>query len=935
MSKGQAPVTSRKLIEVALPLEAINRESAKEKSVRHGHPSTLHLWWARRPAAAARAFLFAQLVDDPSSDPSLNEDQQRSERERLHRLMERLAVWDNTKDESLIAQARAEILRSTGGQLPEILDPFAGGGTIPLEAQRLGLEAHASDLNPVAVLINKALIQLPSSFYHKPPVHPGQRERLSYRNAEGIAEDVGHYGQWMLETADRTLSTHYPLAVLPDGTQAPVVAWIWARTLRCPNPACKRETPMVRSWQVGRKSGNEHYVLATASTQAQAARDSQMQYEVISGIAPEGLPGIVRNGTTCVRCNSPISAKKIREISQAQGLGEDLIAIVADGGRRRVYLSPTDAQIDHARIEAPCDVPDQTVPTPNHDVDRLPMYGMPSWSDSFTNRQLNTISTLCRLIPEVRAKVLDDALAHLGDDARVDNGRADACAEYADCIATYLAFAVSKATARNNTLCTWETGMDRLRGSFQRQAIAMTWDFAEANPLTASGGGLIATIRSEVEVLSALHAGPRGLVEHKDALTVDFAGAAINTDPPYYDNISYADISDFFYVWLRMSLRSIYPDLFATLTTPKHEELVASAPRRGGKDLAKLHFEEGFKRVFHNALVTSPNRYPMVVYYAFKQSDSGPTGDASTGWETLLHGMISSGWEITSTWPVRSELPSRMIASGTNALASSIVLSLRPRQCDAESIDRRTFVRLLRGELPAALRRLQEGSIAPVDLPQAAIGPGMSVYSRYVRVSNADGTAMGVREALALINEVLDEVLSEQEGDFDATSRFALAWYRQHGYEPGSFGDADNLARARNTSVATMDRDEILVSRAGKVQLVGPAALKPGYDVAADDHTSNWEALHYTLRALETDGIAPAGRFLAEAVARPDEAVDADRVKELAHLLFRIADDNKWAKDALAFNALVTSWPDILAASREVEVDTSDQGSFGFDEEED
>jgi putative DNA methylase len=558
-------------------------------------------------------------------------------------------------------------------------------------------------------------------------------------------------------------------------------------------------------------------------------------------------------------------------------------------------------------------MPDHSVSPSTHQS--IKIYGFDRWTDLFTNRQLTALATFSDLVSEARDRVLRDG----------------GTAAYADAVATYLGFSVSKALARNNTMCGWESGMDRLRGSFQRQAIPMTWDFAEANPLNSAGGGILAVVQSEVEVLEALVGREPGTVSQADASSRNYE-ALISTDPPYYDNIGYSDLSDFFYVWLRRSLRTIYPDLLSTLLVPKAEELVANRHRHDGKTGAQEFFEAGFSRVFARARETARSDYPITVWYAFKQSESDGLGEASTGWETLLEGMVRNGWEITSTWPSRSEMASRMIGSGANALASSIVLSLRPRPENAQTTDRRGFIAALEAELPDALRKLQQGQIAPVDLPQAAIGPGMAVFSRYSAVLDADGSKMTVRAALTRINEILDQVLNEQEGDFDATSRFAIAWYRQYGYGVGKFGDADNLARARNTSVDAMDRDEILTSRAGNVQLTKPADLPWDYDVLKDLHTSNWEALHHLIKVLERDGIAPAGHFLQSALARPDGAIDADLVKELAHLLFRIAEGNSWTKDALNFNTLVTSWPEILDVARSVRKPAASQGAFDFDD---
>ena len=460
----------------------------------------------------------------------------------------------------------------------------------------------------------------------------------------------------------------------------------------------------------------------------------------------------------------------------------------------------------------------------------------------------------------------------------------------------------------------------------------MSWDFAESNTFAKSSGTWRESYEHVARVLERLPSSGSGHVRQQDAVVAVAGHAVLSTDPPYYDNIGYSDLSDYFYVWLRRSLRVIHPDLLSTLLVPKAEELVANPYRHGGKDGAGEFFEDGFRQVFARARESALSNYPITVYYAFKQSDTSEDGTASTGWETLLEGMIRSGWEITATWPMRSELSNRMLASGTNALASSIGLALRPRPEDAPSIDRRGFLATLRSELPTALRALQQGAIQPVDLPQAAIGPGMAVFSRYSRVMESDGSSMSVRSALARINEILDEVLSEQEGDFDPTTRFALAWYRQHGYATGRFGDADNIARARNTAVEALARDGLLTSTAGKVTLLKPAEYPADYDVLRDEHTSSWEALHHAIRLLETEGVGAAAAFLAAASTRPDGAVEADMVKELAYLLYSIAEKNGWTADAISFNSLATTWPDIVAAAPSGQPHAV-QPSFDFEEE--
>ncbi|MEL4506019.1 DUF1156 domain-containing protein [Luteococcus sp. H138] len=923
----------RKLIEVSLPLEAINRESAREKSIRHGHPSTLHLWWARRPLAAARAVLFAQLVDDPSSDDTLTEEKQRIERDRLHRMIEQLVVWENTCDEKLLEAAHQEILKSTNGNPPPILDPFAGGGTIPLEAQRLGLEAHASDLNPVAVLINKALIEIPPKFKDQPPVFPGLADtRNSWKGAEGLAADVRAYGDWMRDQAQQRIGHLYPKATLPDGTTANVIAWIWARTVTCPNPACRAETPLTRSWWLGKKKGKEAHI---APNVVHSQSGTHITFAVVDGppvnpaVADAGTVG--RTGATCVACSTGIPLQYIKEQGRERALGTVLMAVAAEGSRRRIYLSPTADQVSAAAVPIPAHSVEGTLGYYPRDL-KAPTYGLTHFVDLFTARQLQALTTLSDLVVEARERLLSDTAHH-------SLARSRPAEEYADAIATYLAMALSRTLNKSTSINTWDSSpkMEAVRGLFARQAIPMAWDFAEANLAGGSSGDYGNDLNWVASVLERHYvtATATSTARQADAAQVLTSGVLVSTDPPYYDNIGYSDLSDFFYVWLRRSLRDVHPELLSTMLVPKAEELVANPYRHDGKDGAKRFFEDGFRQVFANAREQALRDFPITVYYAFKQSESDLTGTASSGWETLLEGMIRSGWQITATWPMRSELSNRMIASGTNALASSIVLSLRPRPEDAPMVDRRGFIKALQAELPDALRKLQQGAVAPVDLPQAAIGPGMAVFSRYSGVIEPDGSKMTVRSALARINEILDEVLNEQEGDLDPTSRFAIAWFKQHGYQSGSYGDADSLARARNTSVDVMDRDEILTSRAGKVQLLRPSDLPASYDVATDSHTSNWEAAHHIIRVLESEGINQAGVFLRQAKARADAAVDPDQVKELGHLLYRVCEAQGWTKEAISFNTLVTSWPDIVAASRDHSLQTGHaQGAFDFTDEE-
>lgn len=934
-----AKAPKRKLIEVALPLETINRESAREKSIRHGHPSTLHLWWSRKPLATARAVLFAQLVDDPSSHPDRfpTEASQRTERERLHGIIERLVVWENTGNKGLFAEAKAEILASTGAMPPPILDPFAGGGSIPLEAQRLGLEAHASDLNPVSVLINKALIEIPPKFAGRPPVFPGLADgRIgAWEGASGLSADVRAYGDWMRDEAAKRIGEHYPKARLDDGTEVTVIAWVWARTVTCPNPACGIEMPLTSKWWLVKKAGQEAWIRPIIASDPTHPSGKRVEFEVNHGRA--GAPSaddkgtVGRSGAKCIACGTAAALEYVRGEAQQGRMHARLMAIVASGFRQRVCLNPVRDHERAADVRGPEHAPDGALST-HPQYMGAPRYGMTRARDLFTNRQLLAATTFGDLVIEARERVLRDALAAGAPPGNCLESNGTDAEAYADSLATYLACALVRVAMTNSSLCRWNPVGPKVQHMFGRQAISMAWEFSEIDPFATATGSWDAAVQMAVNALALAPTTAAGEVVQRDATSALSAGLLLSTDPPYYDNVPYSDLSDFFYVWLRRSLHAIYGDFMSTMLVPKAEELVADAYRHDGKEGARTFFQDGFRRVFARARETAMADFPITVYYAFKQSDSHEDGTTSTGWETLLDGMIGSGWAITATWPMRSELTNRMRGQGSNALASSIVLALRPRPNDAPTTDRRGLIAALRDELPGALRKLQQGAIAPVDLPQAAIGPGMAVFSRYAKVIENDGSTMTVRSALARINEILDQVLNEQEGDFDSATRFAIAWYRQHGYATGKFGVADDLARARNTAVETMVRDGILTSTAGKVTLLSPSAMPEGYDVLADDSVGVWEVLHHLLTFLQRDGVPAAGAFLADVQERPDGAIDTELVKELAFLLFAIAEKNGWTQDALAFNTIATAWPEIVHAARTTQAGSGQQAAFEFEE---
>lgn len=899
----------RKLIEVALPLEAINRESAREKSIRHGHPSTLHLWWARRPLAACRAVLFASLVDDPSSLPEEfpTEDAQEKERQRLFRIIEELVKWDNSNNEEVLGRARAEIMKSTGGNPPPVLDPFCGGGSIPLEAQRLGLEAHGSDLNPVAVLITKALIEIPPKFAGRPPVNPDARKSLTHSakwtGAQGLAEDVRYYGGWIRNEAENRIGHLYSKVRLDTGREATAVAWLWTRTVQCPNPACGVHMPLVRSFALSTKKGRPISAEPIVSTDRLSIGFS-IRKEGTGD--PEGT--VNRRGARCVACDAAVPLQYVRKEGRDGRMRIQLMAVVAEGERERIYVAPSRDHSVAAAIPPPNWTPDGSLPANPRDF-KTPNYGLRTFADLFTPRQLVSLTTFSDLVIEAHARVLADAAVTFTDELA---GGEHQAAAYADAVATYLAFAVDKMADRGSTICTWFTERDSTRNTFARQAIPMTWDFAEMNPLLGGTGSFEGAVDWTAESLDGVPASRPATVEQRDAGTLSGSGYLISTDPPYYDNIGYADLSDFFYVWLRRSLGSFYPQLFSTLLVPKSQELTASPYRHDGdKERAKAFFETGLGEVFNRLGAMQDTRCPLTIYYAFKQSEDEEESVASTGWETMLEAVLSAGLSVDGTWPVRSELSNRMIGSGANALGSSIVLVCRPRRESATISTRRQFIAALKSELPQALKMLQHSNIAAVDLAQAAIGPGMAVFSRYARVVESDGTQMRVRSALQLINQALDEVLSEQESEYDADTQWAVAWFDQFGMSEAAFGEAETLSKAKNTSVAGLVESGLLRAAKGKVQLIGREQLDASWDPTTDRRLTIWEVTQHLIARLKSGG-EPAAAELLRKVGGMGEIA-----RDLAYRLYSVCERKGRTDEAIAYNSLVVAWPEITRAAAE------------------
>ena len=963
--------TPKKLIEVALPLDAINVAAAREKSIRHGHPSTLHLWWARRPLAAARAVIFAQMVNDPGYQQGggfrygVNKEKAQAERERLFKIIEDLVQWENTNNEEVLERARAEIRRSwrevcelnkahphaaelfNPDKLPAFHDPFAGGGALPLEAQRLGLESYASDLNPVAVTINKAMIEIPPRFADRAPVGPrvpGDKQgKLSedWSGAKGLAEDVRRYGAWMRAEAEKRIGPLYPrITITPEmvagsaggtgakgqfdqnstdarpdlapllGQPLTVIAWLWARTVKSPNPAFSHvDVPLASTFVLSSKAGKESYVQPVVE-------GDRYRFAVKVGAPPEAA----KNGTKlarganfrCVVSDSPIEPNYIKAEGVAGRMGAKLMAIVAEGARGRVYLAPTAEHEAIAQQAQPEWKPETALPDDPRNFWTI-SYGLTTYGDLFTPRQLVALTTFSDLVGEAITKVQADALAAgLSDDGRgLDAGGTGATA-YAQAVGVYLALAVDYAANYWSVIATPADGF--IRGTFSRQALPMTWDYAEAPPFGSTSGNWLSGIEWVSKALALLPANGAGYAQQADAQTQSAsANKLLSTDPPYYDNIGYADLSDYFYVWLRRSLKPIYPNLFATVAVPKAEELVATPYRHGGKEKAEAFFLGGMTEALHNLAQQAHPGFPVTIYYAFKQSETKDNaGTSSTGWETFLEAVLKAGFALTGTWPMRTERDARSIGIGTNALASSIILVCRQRPGDAPTASRREFIRELNAALPEALDEMTRGGVnspvAPVDLSQAIIGPGMAIFSQHAAVLEADGTPMSVRSALQLINRFL------AEDDFDHDTQFCLHWFEQQGWASGKYGDADVLARAKGTSVGGLQTSGVVASSKGELRLLKWAEMPRDWQPESDTRMPVWEALHQLIRALNQDGESAAGALLARMPAQ------AEPIRALAYRLYTLCERQGWAEEARAYNELVTAWSAIEQAAGEAGV---------------
>ncbi len=905
-------MTSKKLIEVALPLKQINAAAEYEKMPGIGpHPRGIHHWWARRPFTTARAILWASIIDDPSSDTAQfpTEKEQITERNRLFGILSNLVDWKKSSNEQVIEAAKKEIIKASKGHLPEVLDPFAGGGAIPFEASRLGLIAHAHDLNPVAVMINKSLLEIVSRFNGGEPVNPKKRAEIGsleeyWSGASILSSDLKYYGELLKKEAFEKLRNNYPKAKIPKkngGGENNVVAWIWTRTVICPNPSCGNELPLMKSFVLSKKKGAEAYIKPHYVNE-------KLEFDVINQKYPGKKSGTVsRSGVICPCCNMPVTFDYVREQGKAGKLSARLAAVVAEGKRRKIYLSPDLEQSLAANIDISDDIPTGSISYYPGCLNTN-AYGLDRFESLFTNRQMASLLELSKSLKHIRKTIEEDAInaGYPDDHLHLSQGGKGALA-LSEAIAVYLAFAIDRVANFANTATTWSSSNEKVMFLFNRQAISMTWDFPECNIFGNAVGSFLQVTEYIADCIKTFPQNQKsGEAQQFDAqVDCGLRNVIVSTDPPYYDNVPYADLSDFFYIWLRYNIRDIYPDVFTTMMTPKKEEIVAQRYRFDGDiERAKLFFENGMMETCKQLYKYACEDYPVTIYYAYKQSETDEEDNkASSGWETMLNAIISSGFIITGTWPVRTEQAYRALSLGQNTLASSVILVCRKRSENAPQTTRRNLISILRRELRPALIKLQSSNIAPVDLAQSAIGPGMGVFSRYRKVLEADGSPMSVRSALHVINEEIDLYFNEQVGDLDTMSRFCVDLYTQNAFNDIKFGDADILARAKGTSVAALASHGIVYAKAGTVHLIERTELPEKID---ENEDCIWMLTQQLTQAMATGGVEACAKAVFTMVGS-----NAERAKDLAYRLYTIAEQKKWSTEAYAYNALVVAWPDI------------------------
>ncbi|MDR1013036.1 MAG: DUF1156 domain-containing protein [Lactobacillales bacterium] len=928
----------KKLIEVGLPLEAINLACAREKSIHHNHPSSLHLWWARRPLAAARAVIFASLIDDPSSHPEIFplEEQQNAERDRLFDIIKSLVKYENIHNITLLNSAITEISNSLNGHFPKLLDPFCGGGSIPLEGKKLGLEVFASDLNPVSVIINFAMLDFPHRFANAIPVNPDyssptinqkfvtSSKPLPVKNA--LSLDLEFYANSIYDKLHNEIGHLYPplnpetleFSNRRDSTTN-IIAWIWFRAVKCPNPVCNCQTPLAHSFNLCTVAGKEKHLVPIIS-------DTTISFKIAKGKTDNYT--VNKHGAKCIKCNAIIPLKYIQEEGVAGKLTELPGAIVADISKTKEYYIFDDLHFNASLVPRPEHVPETLIPNTNHKI-CTKIYGFSKFSDHFTNRQLTLLSAFSTLISDIGKQIQYDAEIKWNnyDDTDITEGGTGSKA-YSQAIQIYLSLILDKTADYNSSFSTWNAPRQGMRNIFGRQSLPMVWDFAEVNPFSNQTGSIKNMIQWVVKTLETLDRSPisvKPTINLRDAKQDSgLRNMLISTDPPYYDNIIYSDISDFFYVWLRLTLHDIIPNLFQTVLTPKRDEIVANKFRHDNNPVkAKLFFEKSLYEAFVNLYNCSSDEYPVTIYYAFKQREFKEINHSesnistrkiettSSGWETMLSALIKAGFSITGTWPIKTEFVGRNVGNNTNSLSTSIVLVCRKRPQAENKISTRDFIKELSREISVPLKYLQNCKLSPVDLAQAAIGPGMAIFTKYSKIIESDNSELTVRKALSEINNALDRFLSESTVGLDLESSFCIELYSQYSYNSVLAGEADILLKAKNVTLQSLLNLKVIKSKDGKISLNERDEL----DVTSPQHMHCiWLNTQLLVKLFIKGGIDDSANFLN--VIPPNLR---EKSLSVAYKLFSISENHKWIHEAKAYNSFVTDWDQIKNRAIELE----------------
>lgn len=890
----------------------MNLAGRAEKAVpKKGLPATMHLWWSRKPTGLARAVLFASVVDDPMERNDLwpSEEERHEQRRRVLDLVADLSAWDCP--EARLDEARRLLREQCGPDLPQVIDPFCGGGAIPLEGTRLGLPARAVDLSPVAALITKGLIEIPTAVGGSGPVHPAAKHRLGGSSGmEGVGEDVERYGEQLIEEVKHRIGASYPAVHALNGSLTKAVSYLWARSATCTNPRCRAELPLLSTWWLSKRAKNPWHVRPVIG-------DARIDFAVHEGAPPSDLEDLkVSRGANfrCTICGEVTDADELRAQGEARQLGLRLVAIqtFADPNKPRGGRAWTNATLEQESQAEEAWPPTKEFPLRSFVLPavagNIHSFGIHTIEDLLTPRQRLLMVTMCEVLDDLRTTIrLDADAAGLSPDATPLHEGGQGAAAYADAVASYLGLAISRMANRVSTMTIHNRANGSVEQSFVQPAYAFYGDFPEANPFSGSTGSWGNSLEHVAAAAAALPVGPGATVSCASALeALPGLRGIVSTDPPYYDMFDYSALSNLFYPWLRLSLGSIWPDETASLLAPEADQIVSNAARFGG-DRAEAHeyFESKLRDTFKLLKETQLDGYPLTLYYGYQQTEQRRGGRSSTAWEALLDSLIDSGFSIVSTWPLRTERPEG-VKTGSNALASSILLVCRERPHDAAAVSRKDFLASLRASLPDALATLREANIAPVDLAQSAIGPGMAVYTSFARVVEADGSTMTVRAALEHINHVLDEIVSGTESEFDADTRWAITWFEEFGQGEGPYGQAEQLSKSRNTSVAGLAEAGLVLQRSGKVRLVGRDELTDEWSPGLDDRLTVWEAAQHLIKRLELDGEERAAHLLAELGSSP-----AESAKDLAYRLFLVCDRKGWAKEAASYNGLVASWPEL------------------------